>query len=125
MWSYFTSQTRSIRSGSHERSLPALQRLCAPGMRPGGSEPELAHEAVGGARVLHLDRGALPGQVRARRRLRDHAVEARALELLEPAGGDRAVERHRREVERRPEARHDSLEGLPALALRRGGEVAP
>ena len=33
MWSYFTSHTRSILSGSHDRSLPALQRLCAPGMR--------------------------------------------------------------------------------------------
>ena len=32
MWSYFTSQTRSIRRGSHDRSLPALQRLGAPGM---------------------------------------------------------------------------------------------
>ena len=32
-WSYFTSQTRSMRSGSHDRSLPALQRLCPPGMR--------------------------------------------------------------------------------------------
>ena len=33
MWSYFTSHTRSMRSGSHDRSLPALQRLCPPGMR--------------------------------------------------------------------------------------------
>jgi bifunctional non-homologous end joining protein LigD len=32
-WSYFTSHTRSMRSGSHDRSLPALQRLCPPGMR--------------------------------------------------------------------------------------------
>ena len=33
MWSYFTSHTRSIRSGSHDRSLPALQRLWPPGIR--------------------------------------------------------------------------------------------
>ena len=33
MWSYLTSHTRSIRSGSHDRSLPALQRLWPPGMR--------------------------------------------------------------------------------------------
>ena len=33
MWSYFTSHTRSMRSGSHDRSLPALQRLWPPGMR--------------------------------------------------------------------------------------------
>ena len=33
MWSYLTSHTRSIRSGSHDRSLPALHRLWPPGMR--------------------------------------------------------------------------------------------
>ena len=33
MWSYFTSHTCSILSGSHERSLPALQRLPPPGIR--------------------------------------------------------------------------------------------
>ena len=33
MWSYFTSQTRSMRSGSHDRSFPALQRLWPPGIR--------------------------------------------------------------------------------------------
>ena len=33
MWSYFTSHTRSMRSGSHDRSLPALHRLWPPGMR--------------------------------------------------------------------------------------------
>jgi fumarylacetoacetate (FAA) hydrolase len=33
MWSYLTSQTFSILSASHERFFPALQRLCAPGMR--------------------------------------------------------------------------------------------
>ena len=33
MWSYATSQTRSGRSGSQDRSLPRFQRLVAPGMR--------------------------------------------------------------------------------------------
>src|SRR3712207_8877401 len=32
-WSYLTSTTSSGRSGTQERSLPAFQRLCAPGIR--------------------------------------------------------------------------------------------
>ena len=35
MWSYFTSSTRSGRSGVKPRSLPALQRLWVPGTRSG------------------------------------------------------------------------------------------
>ena len=35
MWSYFTSSTRSGRSGVNPRSLPALQRLWVPGTRSG------------------------------------------------------------------------------------------
>ena len=59
MWSYFTSHTRSMRSGSHDRSLPALQRLCAPGMR--------------------LDSAAAPAQSR---RMVLHGVAPQRLELL-------------------------------------------
>src|SRR5439155_923116 len=33
IWSYLTARTRSIRSCSHDRSFPALHRLCPPGMR--------------------------------------------------------------------------------------------
>ena len=47
MWSYFTSQTRSIRSGSHDRSLPALQRLWPPGIRVVSPPPASAHSRHG------------------------------------------------------------------------------
>ena len=141
-----------MRSGSHDRSLPALQRLCPPGMRvvspPSGLRPlaprmllervvpaaaparvtscrriaivndevtptwcsrplvvvqaeqqradalvrsrlvpaEAGDDAVGGAHVLHLDHRALARLVGAVRRLRDHAVEAGALEARQPLG---------------------------------------
>src|SRR3972149_5542772 len=45
---------------------------------------ESGHHAFGGAHVLHLDHRALAGLVGTVRRLRDHAVEAGALALLEP-----------------------------------------
>ena len=58
-------------------------------------------DAIGGARVLDLEHRALAGLIRAVFRLRDHAVEARALESLQPFGGDVAIARHRCEIDRR------------------------
>ena len=49
---------------------------------------EAGDDAVGGARVLHLDHRALARLVDAVLRLGDHAVEAGALEARQPLAGD-------------------------------------
>src|SRR5581483_1270655 len=49
---------------------------------------ETADHALGGARVLHLDHGALARLVGKLAQLRHHPVEARALEALEPVARD-------------------------------------
>ena len=80
-------------------------------------------DAVGRARVLDLDHRALAGLVGAVVRLRDHAVEAGAFEALQPLGGDLAIARHRREVERRLDVRQQLLRAASrrSLAARRAG----
>ena len=85
---------------------------------------EASHDAVGGARVLDLDHRALTGLVRELGRLRDDAVQPRALELLEPFFRDVAVVRHEGEMERRTQPRKFLFQQPPALALRRGHAVA-
>ena len=45
---------------------------------------EAGDHAIRRARVLHLDHRALAGLIGAVRGLRDHAIEARALERVEP-----------------------------------------
>src|SRR5678815_1990439 len=57
MWSYFTSQTHSILSGSQDRSLPALQRLCAPGIRLDWAAVP-AHSRHGWSSIAFLRSGA-------------------------------------------------------------------
>ena len=113
MWSYFTSHTRSIRSGSHDRSLPALQRLWPPGMRAvrrcrRASRPlaprmlvERAARAAAPAprasslRVGHRERRGdadVMQLARARRRARAAASPRASLPALVPAeAGDDAV----------------------------------
>ena len=51
---------------------------------PGFVPSKPGRHAIGGARVLHLDHGALAGFVRPELRLRDHAVEAGSLEARQP-----------------------------------------
>ena len=46
--------------------------------------PESGHHAVGGPRVLDLEHRPLAGLVGGIVRLRDHPVETRALETLQP-----------------------------------------
>src|SRR5689334_18236825 len=58
---------------------------------------------VRGALVLDLDHRALAGLIRALEPLRDHPVEPGALEPIEPVGGELAVQRGGREVDRRIE----------------------
>ena len=80
---------------------------------------ESGDHAIGGARVLDLEHRALAGLIRRVFRFRDHAVEARAFEALQPFGGDRAIARHRREVDRRRRPFASScLERVAPLALR-------
>ena len=66
---------------------------------------ETRDHAIGGAGMLDLEHRALAGLIRGVFRFRDHAVKARALEALQPFGGDLAVARHRREVDRRLDVR--------------------
>ena len=56
---------------------------------------EAGDDAVRRAPVLDLEHRALAGLVGAVEALRDHAVEAGALEPVEPVGGERAVLRGR------------------------------
>src|SRR5262249_57164239 len=79
---------------------------------------EARDDAVGGARVLHLDHGALARLVGEAGRLGDDAVEPGAFEVLEPAPGLVPVARHRRDVDRRLAAAEQLLERRAPRALR-------
>ena len=82
---------------------------------------EAGDDAVRGARVLDLDHGALARLVGGVDRLGHHAVEAGALEALEPLGRQRPVVRHRREVDRRRRRRRaaaPAARGVRAAAAR-------
>jgi len=75
--------------------------------------------AVDRALVLHLQHRALPRLIGARDRLGDDAVEARALEPLEPVGGDVAVGGRRRQEQRRLGRAEQPLELLTTRTERR------
>ena len=77
---------------------------------------EAGDDAIGGADVLDLDHGALAGLVAGAGRLGDDAVEARALEAIEPLGRERAIARHRSQVNRRHTLAEQGFETSPALA---------
>ena len=85
---------------------------------------EAGDDAVGGARVLDLDHRALARLVGGVDRLGDHAVEAGALEALEPLGRQRAIVGHRREVDRRGGGAEQPLEPGAAFVLRQLADVA-
>ena len=85
---------------------------------------EAGHHAVRGARVLDLDHGSLARLVGGVRRFRDHAVQAGALEPLEPLGGRAGVFGHGRQVERRAHSRAQPLEQSASLLLRRCHGIA-
>ena len=84
---------------------------------------EAGDDAVGGARVLDLDHRALARLIGERVGLGHDAVEPGALEALEPVGGDRAVARRRREVDRRLDAGEGLLEARAPLGLRAIAQV--
>src|SRR6478735_11285657 len=80
--------------------------------------PEARDDAVGGALVLDLEHRPLARQVRALEPFRDDAVEARALEAVEPVRRQRAIPGRGREVDRRLGVRERDLEPRASLALR-------
>src|SRR5688572_27140726 len=81
---------------------------------------EPGDHALRRSRVFDLDHRALARLIGEIRRFRDYAVETRAFEAGEPVHGERAIARHRRQVNRRADVAQQLLELLPALALRRG-----
>ena len=85
---------------------------------------EAGNDAVGRAGVLDLGPAAFAGLIRVGETLRNDAVESGAFEMLEPPGGDRPVERSRRQVNRRPGLREEPLEQPAALAERNAAQVS-
>jgi hypothetical protein len=82
------------------------------------------NDAVGGARVLHLDHRALAGLIGARFRLGDHPIEPRALEARQPIQCDGAIPCCGGEIHRGRNFRQQPLELNPALALRCRHQIA-
>src|SRR5436190_1145384 len=80
------------------------------------SEP--GDDTVGRPLVLDLEPGALVLAVLPRARLGDHPVEAGALELLEPVGGDRRVGGRGGEVDGRLGSPQHPLQALAPLGQR-------
>ena len=74
--------------------------------------------------MLDLEHRALAGLINAIRRLRDHAVESRAFEAVEPFRRDAPIFGHRSQVDGRLDAGQQLLEQSPALALRRAAVIA-
>ena len=85
---------------------------------------ESGDDAIAFARVLHLQHDALVGLVDAGLRLRHHTVEAGTLESPEPVGGDDAVARRWRQMDRRLCVPENGFERSATLRERRPGEVA-
>jgi len=86
---------------------------------------ESGHHAIGGTRVLDLEHRALARLIRRRGRLRDHAVESGAFEALQPIDRDRAIARHRREVEGFANLLEELLELRAAVRLRLAQQTLP
>ena len=80
-------------------------------------------DAVGGALMLDLEHRSLARLVWGIEPLRDHAVQPRTFESVEPVGGGRAIRRRRRQVDGRLDAPEHGLEPGPTLALRRLAQV--
>ena len=88
-------------------------------MRPGPVlvPAEAGDDAVRGALVLDLEHRPLARLVARVELLGHDAVEAGALEPVEPVGGQPAIGRRRREVDRRSGLAEHRLEPRPPLAL--------
>ena len=84
---------------------------------------EPGDHAIGRALVLDLEHRPLARLVRRIEALGDDAVEAGALEPVEPVGGRRPVARRGRQVDRRGRLAQDRLEAGAALGLRHVAEV--
>jgi hypothetical protein len=77
--------------------------------------PEAGDNAVGRPFLLHLQHRSPPGLVRELAVLGDHAVDAAALQALEPPRRNRPLLRERRDVNRRPRSSEELPEAPPAL----------
>ena len=118
----------SRRSGAaRRRTAPTAVRLAvgvepeqqrADRLRLGLVQAEAADDAVRRALVLDLEHRARVRLIRVLGVLGDDAVQAGALEVLEPAGGERLVARERRDVERRRGAGQRGLQRGAALPER-------
>ena len=84
---------------------------------------EAGDDAVRGSGVLDLGPAPLARHIRVREPFGHNAVQARALETVEPVGGDRRVARRRRQVDRRRGVAQRNLEQLAAFPLRSGAQV--
>jgi hypothetical protein len=91
--------------------------------RPVGKHAEASDDAVGGLLVLHLDHLPAPRDVRKVAMLGDDAVDARALEALEPPLRDRRVVGDRRQAKSPASVSEKLLEPAPPLGERRLPEV--
>src|SRR5262245_28305244 len=85
---------------------------------------EACDDAISGARMLDLDHRALAGFVDARRRLGNDAIEAGALELLQPFRGDPSVASHWGYINRRVDGRERLFQQRSPLGLRQLAHVA-
>jgi hypothetical protein len=81
-------------------------------------------DTVAFALVLHLQHDALVRLIGARFLFRDHAVETRSLEALEPVGGSGAIVGGRSEMDRRIGPLEQRLECSTPLAEGSAAEVA-
>ena len=82
------------------------------------------YDAIRGARVLHFDHGALPGEIRAGGGLGDDAIEPGAFEAVEPIDGGRPIASHRRQMNRRRNAREEVFQNCAPFGLRLAHHIA-
>ena len=74
--------------------------------------------------MLHLDHGSLTGLVRAIDGFRDHTVEPRTFEALEPLRCYRAIAGHGGQIDRRLGISQHLLESRPPFVLGRVTEIS-
>src|SRR2546428_14194548 len=89
----------------------------ADGVFPALVPAESGNHAVRGAGVLDLEHRPLARLIGASRRLRNHTIESRAFETLQPVHCQLAIAGHRREVERATPGREQFLELVAPLLL--------
>ena len=79
---------------------------------------EAGYDTFGRTRMLHLDHRALARLVEGILRLRDHAVQAGALKLIQPLNCEVPIPCHGRKVHRRADVGEQLIQQAAPLALR-------